>query len=635
MSRNSIGFSKISARDFYCPILKASQMSQASLQPTNESPDSSVAEFIELRGVAVHNLKQIDLDIPREQLVVICGRSGSGKTSLALDTLYAEGQRRYIETFSAYTRQFLERLDKPTAESIAGIPPAVAVTHKNPSRSSRATLGTATETTEYLRVLFANLGRIFCHGCGSEVRRDDPESIVENLRRLKYNSRVMIGFAAEESLETPRWAQDFVASGFTRFIADGQLVDLASATKSPLNRDDPVDILVDRVSMSQDKIGRLQESLETALEFGQGRCVVYVPRGDSTDQMGSPCMVDGQQWQRWEFDNQLRCAECDITYLSPEPRLFNFNSPLGACSECQGFGGILSEDIDLIVPDREKSIRQGAIAPWNTPSYEHELQELLALASDYKLPVDVPFHKLKKQHLNLIWNGIPERDFGGLQGFFAWLERRKYKMHIRVFHRRWLCERVCETCGGTRLRRESLAVRVAGKNIAELHHLPIRELAAFFHALDLTQHELQQAGTTLDQVRSRLAYLSDVGLGYLELGQSATTLSGGEAQRVKIASELYRPMTQKTLYLLDEPTIGLHYEDVRRLIDILQRLVERGNTVMVIEHNMDFIKCADYVIDIGPEGGEKGGRVVAKGTPEEIAASKHSYTGDYLRKYLR
>jgi excinuclease ABC subunit A len=602
---------------------------------------------ISLRGVRVHNLKGIDLDIPHRKLIVLCGLSGSGKSSLALDTLYAEGQRRYIESFSAYTRQFLERLEKPDAERIDGLPPAIAVTSGNGGRSSRSTVGTATETSDYLRLLYAKIGQVFCQKCGHEVRRDSPQSAAEQLQRLPEGTRYMIAFplTLPEGNGVAQLAAAMVEDGFIRWIQDGRLVNLTeSGTVATELFSRELYVVIDRLAAGAMADQRVRDSLETAFTKGQGRCFAFVEQRDggnggsesrvpspqpSHDGRGSEYTIDGRPWRRTGFSTQLACEDCQLEYAEPEPRLYSFNSPLGACPECEGFGNVIDVDMDLVVPDPKKSIKEGAIAPWNSPAYAHEQEELIALAGDYGLPVDVPFSQLGPEHLNLIINGVPEREFGGLKGFFAWLERRKYKMHIRVFLSRWRSYRPCPACGGTRLRPEALATRIGGKNIAEVSAMKIRDAAEFFRKLTLTEWQRQVGRMMLDQVQARLGYLETVGLDYLTLDRMLRTLSGGESRRVALTSALGSSLVNM-LYVLDEPSIGLHPRDTSRLLEAITALRDRGNTVVVVEHEEAMIRAADQVIEIGPGAGERGGRLVFQGTPKEMEASTDSLTGDYL-----
>jgi excinuclease ABC subunit A len=590
----------------------------------------SIAGHIELRGVRVHNLKSIDLDLPRRKLIVFCGVSGSGKSSLALDTLYAEGQRRYIESFSAYTRQFLGRLEKPDAERIDGIPPAIAVASKNVSRSSRSTVGTATETNDYLRLLMAKIGQVFCSGCDRQVRCDSPQSAAETLASLPPGTRYLIAFACPlpegESIEQA--IAGLRQDGFVRAIIDDRLVDFgdrdeqSSATGG--QRPD-VYAVVDRLAAGGTGESRVRDSIETAFAKGNGRCYAFVDAGPDPQ---SP-IPNPSPYRRIGFSTYLRCEDCGIDYPQPEPRLYSFNSPLGACPVCEGFGNVVAVDMDLVVPDANKSIRDGAIAPWTTPAYTHELKELLALAGDYGVPVDVPFRDLEPSQREVIERGVPERKFGGLAGFFAWLERRKYKMHVRVFLSRWRSYRPCPACGGTRLRPEALAARIGTKNLGEICALKIRDAAAFFRGLDLPDWQRQVGRMMLEQVQARLGYLEAVGLGYLTLDRTLRTLSGGEARRVALTSALGSSLVNM-LYVLDEPSIGLHPRDIDQLLGAIGQLRSRGNTVVVVEHEEAIIRAADQVVEIGPGAGERGGKVVFQGTPGEMERAPESLTGDYL-----
>jgi len=653
---------------------------------------------IRLRGVRVHNLKGIDLEIPHRKLIVLCGLSGSGKSSLALDTLYAEGQRRYIESFSAYTRQFLERLEKPEADSIDGIPPAIAVSAKQPPRSSRSTVATATEIADYLRLLYAKIGQVFCQGCGAPVLRHSPQTVAERLQTLPPGRRMIICFALwaqampsclsalpgeaptiprlsnfPSSLEAdgtsqPRpgqpippeeLVQSLRQAGFIRILGANRTVDLsqlsaqeaaevfAEASSAPSDRASPEPawgyVIVDRLQTGHSSASRLQEALETAFQHGQGVCWVFVEEdslqgeeasakanaSEADRSAGRFTQIDGRLWRRMGFAAEFVCVDCNRRYLEPEPRLFSFNHPWGACPTCEGFGNIIDVDMDLVVPDPQKSLREGAIAPWNCPAYAHELEELLALAPRYGIPTDVPFCQLSPEHLEKILHGVPERNFGGLDGFFAWLERRKYKMHIRVFLSRWRSARPCPACQGARFRPETLAVRVAGKNIAELMAMKVSDVVRFFRTLPLSDWQRQMTRTVLPQIQARLDYLEAVGLGYLTLDRTLRTLSGGEMRRVALSSALGSSLVNM-LYVLDEPSIGLHPRDIQRLIQVLWALRDRGNTVVVVEHEEAILRAADQVIEIGPGAGERGGRIVFQGTPVQMQHSSDSLTGEYL-----
>jgi len=596
---------------------------------------------IRLRGVRVHNLKNLDLDLEHGKLIVLCGLSGSGKTSLALDTLYAEGQRRYIESFSPYTRQFLERLDKPDAEHIDGIPPAVAVTHRSTSQSGRATVGTATETVDYLRLLFTKIGRTYCPQCQREIRRHSPQSAAERLSRLPEGTRFLVAFrlSAKKGGSASDGFQRLREEGFVRGVAGNRKVRIADTLESaaPANGlsegsdGDPIFGVVDRLTAGRSSAERVRDSLETAFARGEGTCHVFVEQvaAKQLDEATEPHPLDGEPWERAVFTRQLKCEACGVELPQPEPRLFSFNNALGACPVCEGYGNVMDVDMELVVPDESKSLREGAIAPWRTPAYEHELEELLDLAGDYEIPVDVPYRKLDKRQRDLIYHGMPERDFGGMRGFFAWLERRKYKMHIRVFLSRWKSQRTCPDCAGRRLRPEALATRVGDLNLAGICRLKIADASRWLSELALDAWEQQVARLLLGEIGARLGYLEAVGVGYLTLDRTLRTLSGGESQRVALTTALGSSLVNM-LYVLDEPSVGLHPTDMDRLIRAIQRLRDRGNTVVVVEHEESMIRAADQVVEIGPGAGERGGSVVFQGAPERIEESETSVTGAFL-----
>ena len=601
---------------------------------------------IKLRGVAVHNLKHLDLDIPHRRLVVVCGLSGSGKTSLAIDTLYAEGQRRYIDSFSAYTRQFFDRLEKPAADLIEGIGPSIAITHKNTSRSSRSTVGTATETSDYLRLLFAKIGEVVCLTCGRPVRRQTPQSAAEALGRLLEGTRYLIGFALDPGEAANE--HDVLAmlrqEGIVRAIVGGRMISVAGAADAEVSPSaagavmesastvGPVLAVIDRLSAGSASPQRLRDSLESAFAKGGGQATVLVDAESPAaiePLAGVPLVHDGRTWQQVVFSSQLTCGTCGRQYPEPDPRRFSFNSPLGACLTCDGFGNVMDIDLELAIPDERKTLREGAVAPWNTPAFKHELEELTALAKRRGLPLDVPYGELTDEHKRIVIEGSPPDNFGGLKGFFAWLERRKYKMHYRVFLSRFRSYRVCPTCHGTRLREEALAVRVGGLNIAEVSALKVRTAIEFFDRLELDPWRKSIGRVMLDAVRSRLGYLDRVGLGYLALDRTLRTLSGGESQRVALTSALGSSLVNM-LYVLDEPSVGLHPQDVGRLLKALTALRDRGNSVIVVEHEELVLRAADQIIEIGPGAGERGGEVVFQGTVDEMLAAPRSLTGDFL-----
>ncbi len=583
------------------------------------------SDVISVRGCRVHNLQDIDIDIPRNQLVVVCGVSGSGKTSLALDTLYAEGQRLYIESFSAYTRQFLARLDKPDCDSIAGIPPAIAVTRSSGSRTNRSTVATATEIADHLRLLFAKASDLTCYGCGEPVRSDDPSTVAEALVQQDDRSRSMIGFSIW--LPNRQSASEILLGlqqqGFLRIIVGDQTFHLSDDDRSSLakkvgRKGIECIVVVDRVTGEADR-SRLTESLETAMNEGHGRAVVLTASPGDGSRKDRGIEVDGRPWIGQIVSRDHRCDHCDIDYPDPVPRLFNFNNPLGACPTCEGFGDVVDIDIDRVVPDKTLTLAEGAIAPWTTPAYEHELQELLELADDYDIPVDVPYKKLKQRHLKLIQRGVPERNFGGLDGFFAWLDRKKYKMHIRIFASRYRSYRPCPDCGGKRFKPEALAYTISERSIADVLNMQADQCDSFFESLTLTDRQGAIAGEPIEQIRARIGYLQAVGLGYLQLDRTLRTLSGGETQRVALTSALGSSLVNM-LYVLDEPTAGLHPADVEPLTDAILGLRDRGNTVLVVEHDETLIRIADRVVEIGPAAGTSGGHLMFEGTPPSNVA---------------
>ncbi|MBM4090578.1 MAG: excinuclease ABC subunit A [Planctomycetes bacterium] len=595
---------------------------------------------IELRGVRVHNLKGVDLDIRHRQLVAICGVSGSGKTSLALDTLYAEGQRRYIESVSPYTRQFLDQFEKPAADRITGIPPAIAVTRRPPSRSIRSTVATATETADYLRLLFARIGSIRCLGCGRPVAAESPQGVAERLLQLPAGDRLMLAFPrlVADPRQAVALAKELRHDGFVRAVAGDRIVRLdgdnwLSPAGGTANGSFLIDVVVDRLVTGECEPSRVRDSVETAFRHGQGRCCVLEAAGAATGNVPGSVQLDGQAWQRHVFSEGLCCASCERDYAALDPRLFSFNSPLGACPVCEGFGNVADIDMALVVPDPGKSLREGAIAPWTTPAYVHELNALLALAGDCGIPADVPFRDLGEQHLAIIRDGVPEREFSGLTGFFRYLERHKYKTHVRVFLSRWRSQKTCSACAGDRLRPESLAVEIAGRHIGRVLRMEVREARQFLRDLDLDPPQRAVAAPILRQISARLEYLMSVGLEYLTLDRTIRTLSEGEAQRVALTSALGSNLVNM-LYVLDEPSVGLHPRDVERLTRAIEQLRDRHNTVVVVEHEESLLRAADQLIEIGPGAGEHGGEIVFQGTVAELLTSDRSLTAGYLRGRL-
>lgn len=602
-------------------------------EPSTASTSDS--RSIHARGVRVHNLKEVDLDLPRNQLIAFCGRSGSGKTSMALDTLYAEGQRRYIESFSAYTRQFLQRLDKPDCDSITGLPPAIAVSRSGAARGNRSTVATATEVADHLRLLFAKIADLICYNCHQPVVTYDPQSMAAEIAKLPPRTRVMLGFRIQ--LDNREHASEVLLGlqqqGYVRIILKDRLFHLAEDDRSEIAKAIPKSgiegiMIVDRVTSDGDLL-RTSESLEAAFQAGDNQAIALVASETPLPGSSSALQLDGRQWLRFDYSNQHRCDACQIDYPPPQPSLFSFNNPLGACPLCEGFGDQVDVDMGLVVPDPTKTIREGAIAVWNSPSYNHELHELLELADDYKIPVDVPYSKLSKKAIAIIQKGVPERSFGGLDGFFAWLERKKYKLHVRVFLSRYRSYSKCRECDGQRLRPEALAYRVQGKNFAEWTALQVDAAAQALSELDFQEQKKAITAEILRQIGNRLGYLQDVGLGYLQLNRTLRTLSGGESQRVALTSALGSSLVNM-LYVLDEPTAGLHPIDVDRLVHSITALRERGNTVIAVEHDETLIRTADWVVEFGPQAGVSGGECLFEGTPQELLADADSLTADYL-----
>lgn len=610
------------------------------IAPPEQNRSIGDVEPIQLRGVRVHNLKNIDVDIPRGKLVAICGVSGSGKTSLALDTLYAEGQRRYIESFSPYTRQFLQRLDKPDYDSINHLPPALAVTRTGAPRGNRSTVGTASETLDYLRILFSKIATLNCIQCGQLVTSQDPQAVAKLVASLPP-IRIMIAFEThwEDAVDRASVLADLQAMGFVRLVASGKTLSVGTTVREELADSLPTNgralVIADRIKGGDNSL-RLTESLESAFQHGAGEAILLIEDNDvvqshitNTNIAAASLMIDGDSWLEARFSKQLRCPVCRIDYPSPEARLFSFNSPLGACPTCEGFGDTVDLDMQLIVPDDSKSIRGGAIAPWNSPSYNPYLDEFLDVAEDLGVPVDVPFRKLTQKQVERVLHGDAKVGYEGLDGFFAYLERKKYKMHVRVFLSRWRSYNQCPTCQGRRLNPQALAYTVTGNNFSQLCELQVDQLAELLAAVELDDRRSQIASNVLSQTQLRLSCLQQVGLGYLALARTLRTLSGGEAQRTALTTALGSSLVHM-LYVLDEPSVGLHPHDVERLSGAIIRLTERGNTVVIVEHEEMLINRADYLIEVGPKAGEHGGEITFTGTIDEVRKSPTSLTGAYL-----
>lgn len=590
----------------------------------NAEPDSGC---IQLRGVRVNNLKGLDLDIPHGQFLALCGLSGSGKTSLALDTLFAEGQRRYIECFSPYTRQFLEQLEKPDADRIDGIPPAISVSATRHRSNARTTIGSVTESIDYLRLLFSQIAEITCFQCNQLVRRNSPQQVLSEIKDKPADLKFQIGFEVhwETAEQLQATISDIKRNGFRRVVVG----DTSYETDGiPLpnfitpNIDSMV-VIVDRLKTGKLQAVRCIESLETAFFYGQGSAVVLTEGAEGS------LRIDGVAFDKSVYSNRLVCDGCDTPFPEPDAGLFSFNNPKGACPTCEGFGSVSFLDIDKIVPDPSRSISQGAIVPWNSPAYQHELEELTALAPVHDFPLDKPFSELSEDHLKLLWEGDRDRDFGGLNGFFRWLERRKYKMHLRIFLARWRSYHDCEDCQGKRLNQIALSFKFQGMNLADFSDLPVTELLRRLKVIEDNPDTPPEALNLLGLIANRIQFLEEVGVGYLTLGRQLRTLSSGERQRVALTRALGSDLVN-LLYVLDEPSAGLHAADVEQIAGKITRLQDQGNTVVMVDHNPRMIGMVDRVIEIGPEAGRHGGEIVFDGTPQQLITQSDTITAEFM-----
>jgi excinuclease ABC subunit A len=561
-------------------------------------------DTIVLRGVRVHNLKNINLDIPLNQHIIVTGVSGSGKSSLAFDTLYAEGQRRFIESLSAYARQFLERMEKPDADIIEGITPAIAIQQKAVTKNPRSTVATVTEIYDFLRVLYARIGTIHCFKCGNPVIRDTIDAMVDELFRLPPKKQLTISF----TWDLHRGVDVLKKEGFFRIIKENRIQDLSDADLSGI---DSIEVFIDRITLESEERERLVDSLEMAMKKGEGRIKV---RSDEN--------------QEFMFSDKLECKPCHITYDDPVPNLFSFNSPQGACPTCHGFGDLAVFDEDKIVPDKEKSLKEGAIEPWTKPGSRRRQNKLLMLAQQRGIPTDIPFNHLSPADKDFVFSG--EGAYKGVLGFFERLQRKKYKVQVRVFLARYRKYIPCPECKQMRLNRQALAVRLAGKSIGEIVQMTVQEAQDFFSSLHLTTFQTHVAEKLLHEIQNRLKFLLEVGLDYITLDRITFTLSGGEAQRINLAAALSASLVG-TLFVLDEPSIGLHARDNHRLIEILNSLKDIGNTVLVVEHDPEIIQSAQYLIDLGPKAGDLGGEIVFSGTMDDFLTYPDSLTAQYIR----
>jgi excinuclease ABC subunit A len=620
-----------------------------------------VNDAIVIRGARTHNLKGIDCEIPHGKLTVVSGVSGSGKSSLAFDTIYAEGQRRYVESLSAYARQFLERIEKPDVDLIDGLAPAIAIKQKNSTRNPRSTVATATEIYDYMRLLYARCGTMHCIVCNNLVRRDSVDEIAAAILALGEGTRLHALFPVEkrrppasedlavsdhpkdepekpkrgakktkaaaksapESTRTPisdalrQRLTDLRTRGFNRLYQQNRIFEFSSP-ESLLEIDfsQPVFVLVDRIAVSQESRARIVDAAE--IGYRESGEIVYevVPRED-----------DGQSRQRLRFSSEYECKHCHRIYREPEPRLFSFNNPYGACPRCQGFGNTIDFDINLIIPDKGKTLDEGAIDPWTRPKYRPYQTELRRAAREQGIPLNVPWFDLTAAQQAFVLDG--KGPFLGVYGFFQLMERKKYKLHVRVMLSKYRGYARCPECKGERLRAEARAVLLDGRNICQAAALNIAAAHQFFSALKLTREQEEIAGSILHEVQQRLRFLDSVGLDYLTLDRLASTLSGGEAQRIQLATSLGSQLVG-ALYVLDEPSIGLHTRDTAKLIRILENLRDLGNTILVVEHDPDVLRAADYLMDLGPGAGEYGGKLLAAGTVEQVERNPDSLTGRYL-----
>ena len=626
-------------------------------------PDNSLAadfllnDFIVIRGARTHNLKNLSCDIPHGKLTVISGVSGSGKSSLAFDTIYAEGQRRYVESLSAYARQFLERIEKPDADEIDGLAPAIAIKQKNTTRNPRSTVATATEIYDYLRLLYARCGEVHCIYCDGLVKRNSVDEAAEMVLALGDGTRLNVLFPAMSAAPAPETEAkpektaghaakktvksktagkaddaahmetmkarlaDLRSSGFNRLWQQGRIFEFSTPESLvDLDLGSPFFVLLDRIVVSADNRPRIVDAVETAYREAGEVVFEEVPRDETAER------------RRLRFSGSYECTQCHRPGREPEPRLFSFNNPFGACPRCQGFGNTVDFDLSLVIPDPGLTLQDGAIDPWNRPKYRPWFGELKKRAAELGVPLNVPWRDMPEAARETVLRG--KDGFAGVMGFFAQMERKKYKLHVRVMLSKYRGYAECPDCRGQRLRAEARAVRIGngktgGKNICQATALTIAEAAEFFDALKLSPMQDEIAGPILLEVRQRLSFLVAVGLEYLTLDRLASTLSGGEAQRIQLATSLGSQLVG-ALYVLDEPSIGLHTRDTERLIHIIEKLRDLGNTIIVVEHDADILRAADHLLDLGPGAGEFGGKLLAEGVLAEIEANPASLTGRYL-----
>ena len=571
------------------------------------------SKYISIKGAKVNNLKNIDVNIPRNKLVVITGLSGSGKSSLAFDTLYAEGQRRYVESLSSYARQFLGRMSKPECDFIQGIPPAIAIEQKVVSRNPRSTVGTSTEIYEYLRLLFARVGKTYSPISGQLVKKDSPEDIVNCMLSYPKGTRyiVLTPILLHPERSFDQQQEIYLQEGFTRLEVNGEIVHIEDYT---YNEKDTLYLLVDRMSCddSKDAISRLTDSAETAMFEGDGTCILRFFLEDRTTKLHTFST-------KFEADG--------MKFDEPNDQMFSFNSPIGACPTCEGFGKVMGIDEHLVVPNRALSVYDGAVLCWRGEKMGEWLQAFLREAPAHNFPIFAPYYELTQEQKDYLWHGPREKVC--IDSFFKMLEENQYKIQYRVMLARYRGKTICPTCHGGRLKKEASYIKVGGKTITELVQMPVSELKEFFNQLQLSEHDTLVAQRLLNEINNRLTFLLNVGLGYLTLNRLSNSLSGGESQRINLATSLGSSLVG-SLYILDEPSIGLHSRDTERLISVLRQLQQLGNTVVVVEHDEEIIRAADYIIDIGPKAGRLGGQIVYQGDLKDLQPNTESYTVKYL-----
>lgn len=572
---------------------------------------TSAGKKIIVKGAREHNLKNVDLELPRNKLVVFTGVSGSGKSSLVFDTIYAEGQRRYVESLSSYARQFLERINKPDVDLITGIAPAVAIEQKTGSKNTRSTVGTTTEIYDYLRLLFSRIGKTICFNCGKQVTKASTGTVSDFLEQQPEETKFYLAFPLHDhpGRKVKEEIDYLKKRGFFRIYYNNTMVDLNETSTVPKSKKD-LYVVIERFKVTHGNMReRLADSIEATFKEGEDRLT----------------LINTETNEITHFNKFYEC--CGIRYEEPEPRFFSFNNPFGACPVCQGFSKTIGVDMNLVVPNPNMTILEGAIAPWRTPKYSQHLRELIRAAKQYNIPVNIPFRELPGDVVSLLRKGTKE--FTGIDEFFEKLEKKTYKIHVRILLAKYRGYTTCQACKGSRLRREALQVKIADNDINDIVEKSLESALEFFKNLQLSEYDMKVGERILKEIIKRLTFLNDVGLGYLTLNRLSSTLSGGETQRINLATALGSSLVG-TLYVLDEPSIGLHPRDNAKLIKILKNLRDIGNSVLVVEHDPEMMKDADIIVDMGPKAGQNGGEIVATGSYEEIINNEASLTGKYL-----